>query len=390
MNHFHFFYYWHQNQKSTLINSILPQLPQKKATFRAPKAQSPKPKAVIFVVRSFSIDSGVQVTAASCYDWKDFSTSHPRYENVDSIDDQLSNAAQSNLDVLMEKMQRMHYDGQIVMTDAMGFGLPCRRKRVYIMFINLHNPKLDLNLQPLARVWSSFRRCVTSCLRSPPCASEILEDAKSEAAMAWLYALQWKQVNSKSKKKPAPGKGWIEQHMKFADSLNIRWGLAADAELACNPWFALLTEREADVLKLDRAAAPQAGFRNLSQSVNRASTVTLQESGKHLAPTMLPGQLLWCDLLKPPRPLMGREALLFQGFPVPQFLDQKDRDYEASEALMQELAGNAMAVPVVLATLQSLIASVWLKPPQKPASDQNVQEALSALSLLMASEASCS
>ena len=87
---------------------------------------------------------------------------------------------------------------------------------------------------------------------------------------------------------------------------------------------------------------------------------------------------------------MGREALLFQGFPVPQFLDQKDRDYEASEALMQELAGNAMAVPVVLATLQSLIASVWLKPPQKPASDQNVQEALSALSLLMASEASCS
>ena len=87
---------------------------------------------------------------------------------------------------------------------------------------------------------------------------------------------------------------------------------------------------------------------------------------------------------------MGREALLFQGFLVQEFLDQKDSDYEASEALMQELAANAMAVPVVLATLQSLIASVWLKLPQKPASDQNVQEALSALSLLMASEPSCS
>ena len=211
MNHFHFFITGTRTKRAPLLIPSFHSFPKKKPVS---EPQSPKPKAVIFVVRSFSIDSGVQVTAASCYDWKDFSTSRPRYENVDSIDDQLSNAAQSNLDVLMEKMQRMHYDGQIVMTDAMGFGLPCRRKRVYIMFINLHNPKLDLNLQPLARVWSSFRRCVTSCLRSPPsclrsppCASEILEDAKSEAAMAWLYALQWKQVNSKSKKKPALGKG---------------------------------------------------------------------------------------------------------------------------------------------------------------------------------------
>ncbi len=174
--------------------------------------------------------------------------------------------------------------------------------------------------------------------------------------------------------------------MKFADSIGIRWGSPASAELAKNPWFCLLIDREADVLKLDKAASPQAGFRNLSQSVNRASTVTLQSNGKHLAPTMLPGQLLWCDLLEPPRFVLGREALRFQGFPVDHFLAYKDDEYEASESLMQELAGNAMAVPVVLAVLQALMASVCLKPPQKPASNENVQDALSALSVLRASE----
>ena len=300
----------------------------------------------------------------------------------------------------MEKMQQLQYAGQIVMTDAMEFGLPCRRKRIYIAFVNMTSPKLDLgSMPPLAKVWSDFRKCVTSCLRSPPCAKDILDGAKSEAAEAWLKKLHWKQLDQKVKneknakqKKPASavGEGWIEQHMKFADNLGIRWGSAPSAELAQNPWFALLTEREADVLKLDKAASPLAGFRNLSQSVNRASTVTLQSNGKHLAPTMLPGQLLWCDLLDPPRFVLGREALRFQGFPVDQFLAHKDNEYEASEALMQELAGNAMAVPVVLAVLQALMATVWLKPPQKPASNQNVQEALSALSVLMASEPSSS
>ena len=76
-----------------------------------------------------------------------------------------------------------------------------------------------------------------------------------------LNKLHWKQLDQKVKneksekqKKPASavGKGWIEQRMKFADNLGIRWGSAPSAELAQNPWFALLTEREADVLRQHR------------------------------------------------------------------------------------------------------------------------------------------
>ncbi|CAE7946113.1 unnamed protein product [Symbiodinium sp. KB8] len=310
-----------------------------------------------------------------------------RYENVDSIDDQLSQNAQTNLDILMEVMQANSYEGQVVMTDAHEFGLPCRRKRVYIFFMNMKSPKLDFAARPLATVWECFRKCVTSCLRSAPSAADILMDSECDEALQHLQALQEKQQQSNSSKKK-PGSGWIEQHMKFAEGLGIRWGFPAEAELASNPWFKLLTDREQDVLKLSRKAAPQCAFRNLSQSLNRAHHGTLSEAGKVLAPTMLPGQLLWVELLKPPRFLLGREALLFQGFPVERYWESKDPEFEPSESLMQDLAGNAMAFPVLLAVIQSVMASAWLKPQQQAASSESVETALSALNVLLEVEKS--
>ena len=308
----------------------------------------------------------------------------PRYENVDTIDDQLSRNAQTNLDILLEVMQQMSYEGQVVMTDAHEFGLPCRRKRVYIFFINMKSPKLDLASRPLATVWECFRKCVTSCVRSAPSAADILMESRCEEALQHLQALQDKQQAAASKKKA--GTNWIEQHMKFAESLGIRWGFRADEELGSNPWFKLLTDREQDVLKLSRKAAPQCMFRNLSQSLNRAHHSTMSQSGRYLAPTMLPGQLLWVELLKPPRFMLGREALLFQGFPVTRYFEDCDPEYQPSEHLMQDLAGNAMAFPVLLAVIQSMMASAWLKPQQKAASSENLETALNALDVLLGAE----
>ena len=96
----------------------------------------------------------------------------------------------------------------------------------------------------------------------------------------------------------------------------------------------------------------------------------MSQSGRYLAPTMLPGQLLWVELLKPPRFMLGREALLFQGFPVTRYFEDCDPEYQPSEHLMQDLAGNAMAFPVLLAVIQSMMASAWLKPQQKAASSE--------------------
>ena len=53
---------------------------------------------------------------------------------------------------------------------------------------------------------------------------------------------------------------------------------------------------------------------------------------------------------------------------------------------MQDLAGNAMAFPVLLAVIQSMMASAWLKPQQKAASSENLETALNALDVLLGAE----
>lgn len=144
-------------------------------------------------------------------------------------------------------------------------------------------------------------------------------------------------------------------------------GCASRGIFECKRFWSL-TKREGDVLRLSRVAAPRTEFCNLSQSIGRAHGNTLQESAKHVAPTMLPGQLLWSESQS--RPVTGAEALIFQGFPALRFLknveakgqDQRGSKTHFSNSLMTDLAGNAMALPVLLAILQAGLASVCLNP----------------------------
>ncbi|CAE7243048.1 unnamed protein product [Symbiodinium sp. KB8] len=248
------------------------------------------------------------------------------YENVDAIDDQLSANAQTNLDVLLGTLEACDYGGQVVMTDAQEFGLPCRRKRVFVFFVNQRSPKLCMASRPVDDIFACFRKLVTSCLRSPPCVSAVLLNDEEPAVMDHLEELLTKQQQ----------------------------------DLQENPWFGLLTAREKDCLQLSRAAAPQA-------------------NKNHIAPTMMPGQLLWTELTDPPRLVLGQEALMLQGFPISKFLAQVDDEQRPTQAFMQDLAGNAMAFPVVLALLQSGLAAVWLKPPQPAASAGSISVALGAV-----------
>lgn len=130
------------------------------------------------------------------------------------------------------------------------------------------------------------------------------------------------------------------------------------------------------------------------------------ETMKHVAPTMLPGQLFFVEILTPPRLMLGREALLFQGFPALGFLslvedmgvnvfEEVEEDVASkkrkrsgqprkwlTETLMSDLAGNAMALPVLLAIVQSAVASLLFRPASDTASAEQTADALSALGLL--------
>ena len=133
----------------------------------------------------------------------------------------MSSNMQTNLDVLMDSLHHLSYEGQIVMTDALESGLSVRRKRVYVFFMNVANPKLDLMARPLAQVFERFRKCITSCVRSPPCASEALLHPDCPEAERYLAYLQTSRPTLQ-RSATQTGGNWIEQHMKVADSLGIR------------------------------------------------------------------------------------------------------------------------------------------------------------------------
>lgn len=209
--------------------------------------------------------------------------------------------------------------------------------------------------------------------------------------------------------------------MKMAQTLRVRWGQRAPPELSENPWFATLTAREQDALPLLRAQMPSSIMRDLSQSIFRANAATWKaDLKKHVAPTMLPRMNVWLEpagRVKQARMLLGREALLYQGFPSLLFLQTLRRfqqeakaaghvpatsgvqaaavgskrakvsasekvparqrhlllEWCPTESLMQDLAGNAMSLPVVMTMLQRAFASVsWRSKGMKNAAEAPV------------------
>ena len=102
---------------------------------------------------------------------------------------------------------------------------------------------------------------------------------------------------------------------------------------------------------------------------------------------MLPGPQLWMESRQ--RLMVGEEALMFQGFPISLLQDLQDKCSLpaacSSHSFLQDLAGNAMALPVAMAIFQAGVASLPWIPRRDDASDpgsEDVATALAAVALL--------
>ena len=282
------------------------------------------------------------------------------FENVDAIDDKVSSSTETNLSLLMNAMKDLGYEGQKIMTDSQEFGLPSRRRRLYVMFIDKESSKVDTQTKTLSQIFSTLRTLVTSCMRSPPCSKECLLSPSHPDHLELLEKAlgDHQQSAQKAAEKKAPPQTWIDRHMAYADDLGYRCGSAVDEELAGNKWYKTLSKREADALVLSRVADPTCEFRNVSQSVGRINSVSqIDNKGKEVAPTMLPGQLMWVESQQ--RILTGYEALIYQGFPILLYLAKARSLPPAcnSQSFLTDIAGNAMAFPVV--GICALVACAW-------------------------------
>ena len=100
-------------------------------------------------------------------------------------------------------------------------------------------------------------------------------------------------------------------------------------------------------------------LRDCSQSLGRTRvSVFDEETDRHVAPTVTPGQLMMLfDGATTPRLLLGHEALWLQGFPILRESVAPVLDSE-TEAFLTVLVVNLASTPVLLALLLSTISAL--------------------------------
>ena len=333
------------------------------------------------------------------------------YENVDSLEES-SQSGPTNQDILMSELLALGYQGQPTICEASKFGLPCRRRRCYIFFVQMNsNTLVDFRQRSVRDIFENFKMFLATCMREGPSLDHVLLSEDDEAVMSELSARKEKQKQTQAaaanSAAATAGKlpDWPEAHMKFAAELHVPW-TQTRADLQSNEWYRTLSARERNALPLlqIQMAAQMCMVRDLSQSIPRANNNTWQaDAGRHVGPTLLSKQTLWlepCDGVTrewtQARLMLGREALHLQGFPALTMLEELKKIQEdqakmqvpgtadrtqsgsgekvrtlsgkqflppqgfPSEALLMDLAGNGMSLPVLLAVLQSALSSiVW-------------------------------
>ena len=214
------------------------------------------------------------------------------------------------------------------------------------------NPALVFREGSVDQIFQTLRLLVGSAQRQPPCASSIWLSDSHPAVEAELQ----RRLAHGHRRGSVSGQG-TETHLRKFQSAGVRWGSLSSDDSLASLWFPTLLPREQDALRYSLRKEPNFLMRNISQNVTRLPISSIHaETGKHVAPAQLPTQIVWIsDGTSPGRLQLGREALIYQGFPialVPTLVNS------STEALMHDLGGNMMGLPVVLAISMALFASV--------------------------------
>jgi site-specific DNA-cytosine methylase len=347
------------------------------------------------------------------------------YENSDQLDDQpnetpASAGQRSNSDIFVSELSSRGMEGQAFVLNSNLFGLPQSRPRFWAVYFNVVGSNLiDFSERSVSDVFRTLRLLVQVCQRLPPSAESILLcDSDPHVSL--------ELARRTSMERDAQPFSWVDEHKKFCDQLRI----GVDATPPCkaasqSPWFKTLTRKQQSTLTIHQytmlsstvgasskerknSAAPAkktqmnvadyftkqgssgstasgqtAGLKfmiDLNPSPGRVSAST--KDGRNadviLAPCIVPGQLLWLHRgSASQRLLLGREAMLLQGWPI-SFLGSTD----VTNSSLHDLAGNAMSPPVLLAVALSMIYAVSWKSEkcdsggQEPSNDADVNEAL--------------
>ena len=316
------------------------------------------------------------------------------YENSDNLEDTgTASGKVGNHDVFMSELTSRSYESQGMLLNARMFGLPQSRRRFFSVHVKVEDHKhshVDFTGRSVVDMFKTLTYLLSMCQREPPCASEILLQTRHPAVEAEL-------LRRSSEPSTATGQGYLREHQKLYESLRLSVGAQAPfASTSSSPWYSTLLPAQRSALVLHqyqllsalppaggivpRTASSQAraqigavpGMRlmvDVFPSGGRLVASTVKDNNKHCCPCICPHSMLWLHGADSEERLMlGRESLLMQGWPI---LQQPYAD-EFSNKFLQDLAGNAIALPVLLAVAISTLCSLCWK--QAAASGQEAEE----------------
>ena len=327
------------------------------------------------------------------------------YENSDNMVDDSQQMSQSSLDVFQSELAARGFEGQNFLLNAKLFGVPQNRRRHFAVYVaSGRNSIANFADRTVFDQFATLSELLKLCRRTPPPITDVLLPATDLRVQNHLLAcLETPFVDKASSK----GGSWISEHQKEYGRLRLRWGSQPLSEATrTSPWLRTLTWPQKSILTLhqhrliasstqlisststDMVQAPAPSNRapprlmiDVSPSICRLTTSMIDESGE-VAPCILPKQLLWMHLDEP-RPMLGIEAMMLQGFPI----SKVTMEPWMANSLLQCLAGNAVACPVMLAlAMSTIVAITWhgnrMPQTHRNSTEEDVQSALDLLAMI--------
>ena len=305
------------------------------------------------------------------------------YENSDQmVDDHAAPQEKTNEDVFNAKMSSRGYEGHNFVINAKLYGCPASRRRFFAVYIQTVTGIVDYSKRTVFDQLATMTMLLQCCKRACPPARDLLLADDDLALQAVLLAMLEKPERIAEKQT------WQIDHQKEYVKVCARWGSDSPCQATRNsPWLPILNAYQRSLLTLNQlrvlgkrtrlyearqhsTASGQPPTDSVQEqrtfpvlmidvrpSAARLSTSIVDEyCQQEIAPCIVPDQRLWLHI-ETPRPMLGREAMLFQGWPISSVAFAP----WMTDSLLYGLAGNAVACPVLLALVMATATAVSTK-----------------------------
>ena len=291
-------------------------------------------------------------------------------------------------DKLFDTFAECGYYGSVAIFESPDFGLPQRRARAFFLLLLAEEFKLEPD---------ECRTLCTTILKGANMFKMKTEDLKTfllpDNHERVVNKLQQRQLLERSHMPSGAGPGieWPGLHTNYLLKKGLTRGLAmASTHIRSSVCYPTLTGRERECLGFAVRYGKEKKWKLASVDIH-PSIPFISFGRDRVLQTLVPKHITWlfnpeglkgspANRHKKDRLLLGWEALHLQGYDMT-ILDLCS-DYIPSDALLMDLGGNALALPILIALYLSLYSNVdfsAVKPSASSSSRQSVDPSLLSL-----------